>query len=226
MELTAELIALVERTEPDPGPEEGSVEHSNGDFSKMADAFLAEYNPTDLWVFAYGSLIWNPEFEIVEQRRAVASGWHRSFCLTLTRWRGTREMPALMLALDRGGTCVGLAMRLPDVDSHRHLVDLLKREIDANPPTNVPRWINVRTNDGPIKALAFIALSSGPAYAGKCSLPDVAAVLARAAGHWGSAAQYAYNTIAKLEEHGIRDSNLWKIQKLLAEEIQTIRGKG
>ncbi|MCO5072189.1 MAG: gamma-glutamylcyclotransferase [Rhizobiaceae bacterium] len=185
----------------------------------MADAVLAEHDPEHLWVFAYGSLIWNPEFEPVEQCRAVAAGWHRSFCLKLTRWRGTRELPALMLALDHGGTCVGIAYRLPPENKHGQIARLLEREIDANPPTNVPRWITVSTAEGRLKALAFVALRSGKAYAGKRPLAEVASVLSRAAGHWGSAAQYAFNTITKLEEHGIRDRNLWQIQKLMAAEI-------
>lgn len=225
MDLTAELVALVERTEPDPGPEPGTSEHTAADFAAMADAMLAEYDPEHLWVFAYGSLIWNPEFQAVEQRRAVAAGWHRSFCLKLTRWRGTRDLPALMLALDRGGTCVGIAYRLPEGDKHGQIVRLLEREIDANPPTNVPRWIEVSTAEGRLKALAFVALRSGSAYAGKRPLSEVASVLSRAAGHWGSCAQYAFNTISKLEEHGIRDRNLWRIQALMAKEIGSIHGR-
>lgn len=220
MRLTAELVALIERKEPDPGPEPGTTEHTADEFFSMADLVLAQHDPEQLWVFAYGSLIWNPEFEAVEQRRAVAAGWHRSFCLKLTRWRGTRELPALMLALDRGGSCVGIAYRLPTGDKRGQIVRLLEREIDANPPTNVPRWIDVSTDEGRFKALAFIALRSGAAYAGKRPLSEVANVLSHAAGHWGSAAQYAFNTISKLEEHGIRDRNLWQIQKLMAAEIK------
>lgn len=222
MDLTAELVAMVERTEPDPGPEPGTTEHTDADFAQMAEALLAQYDPDHLWVFAYGSLIWNPEFQIMEHRRAVARGWHRSFCLTLTRWRGTRELPALMLALDRGGTCVGIAYRLPGGDNLGQIVQLLRREIDANPPTNVPRWIDVATSGGSLRALTFVALPGGKAYAGKRPLPEVASVLARAAGHWGSAAQYAFNTVRKLEEHGIRDRNLWQIQKFMAAEIRAI----
>lgn len=222
MELTAELVALVERTEPDPGPEPGTTEYTDADFAQMAEALLAQHDPEHLWIFAYGSLIWNPEFEAIEQRRAVAAGWHRSFCLKLTRWRGTRELPALMLALDRGGACVGIAYRLPRGDRHGQIVRLLDREIDANPPTNVPRWIEVSTTEGRLKALAFVALRSGKAYAGKQTLPEVAGVLSRAAGHWGSAAQYVFNTISKVEEFGIRDRNLWRIQELMASEIRAM----
>jgi cation transport protein ChaC len=167
MHLTAELVALVERTEPDPGPEPGTTEHTDDNFEAMATTVLAEYNPEQLWIFAYGSLIWNPEFEVEEQRRAVAHGWHRAFCLKLTRWRGTRELPALMLALDRGGTCVGIAFRLPRGRNREQVVQLLKREIDANPPTNIPRWIEVSTTEGRIRALAFVASPKGSAYAGR-----------------------------------------------------------
>src|ERR1700738_1874881 len=119
--LTAELVALVERFEPDPGPEPGTTEHTEAEFDAMLETLLVEYKPEELWVFAYGSVLWNPEFEFLESRRATASGWHRSFCLKLTRWRGTRELPALMLALDRGGSCNGLAYRLPAQDHFKQL---------------------------------------------------------------------------------------------------------
>jgi len=222
MRLTAEMIELVDRNEPDPGPEPGSSDHTDGEIEAMAEALLAAFGSGDLWVFAYGSLIWNPEFEAVEQRKAVAKGWHRSFCLKLTRWRGTREQPTLMLALDRGGSCTGIAYRLAGADRQGQIVRLLNREIDANPPTNVGRWIRVDTAQGPLRALAFIAARDGPAYAGKTPLPEVARILARAAGHWGSAAEYAFRTISKLEENGIRDRNLWCIQRLMADEIRSL----
>ena len=220
MNLTAKLVARVERTEPDPGPEPGTAEHTDAEFDAMVEALLSEYNPEELWVFAYGSLIWNPEFEFLESRSATANGWHRSFCLKLTRWRGTRELPALMLALDQGGTCKGLAYRLPARDHFGQLGLLMRREIDANPPTNVPRWISVKTEGGTLRALAFIAAPDGNAYAGKLPPEKVAHVLARAAGHWGSAAQYLFRTVTMLEEHGIRDRNMWLIQSLVAQQIK------
>jgi len=218
--LTAELVARVERLEADPGPEPGTSEHSDAEFEALVDDLLAQHRPADLWIFAYGSLIWNPEFEVLETRSAIAFGWHRSFCLKLTRWRGTRELPALMLALDRGGSCRGLAFRLPPDDHRQQLGLLMRREIDANPPTNVPRWISVRTASGSLRALAFVASPDGMAYAGKLPLPRVAQVLARAAGHWGSAAHYLLRTVSMLEQHGIRDRNLQRVQSLVAREIQ------
>ena len=221
MSLTAELVARVERTEPDPGPEPGSLDHTDAEYRAMASQLAASAPPGPFWLFAYGSLIWNPELDgILEQQLAVARGWHRSFCLRLTRWRGTRELPALMLALDRGGSCTGVAYRLPDEGKIDQLETLLRREIDANPPTNVARWIPIRIGGVAVVALAFVAERTGPAYDGGRSHEDVAAILARAAGHWGSAAAYTQRTVSKLEEHGIRDRNLWSIQRLVAAQIE------
>ena len=90
-----------------------------------------------------------------------ARGWPRSFCLRLTRWRGTRELPALMLALDRGGSCTGVAYRLPDEGRIDQLETLLRREIDADPPTNVARWIPIRIGGVAVVAFAFVAERTG-----------------------------------------------------------------
>lgn len=217
--LTPELVALVDRTEPDPGPEPGRHDPSDAEFAEMTQTVLAGAPDGELWLFAYGSLIWKPELDVAEQRRAIANGWHRSFCLTLTRWRGTREVPALMMALDRGGSCTGVAYRLPSGNRARQIETLLRRETDGLPATNVPRWINIRSGGEARRALAFVAARDGTAYAGPQTHGDVARIIARAAGHWGSAAQYLERTVSKLDEHGIRDRNLWIIQRLVAAEI-------
>jgi cation transport protein ChaC len=220
MDLTEELVALVERLEPDPGPEPGTSEHTPEDFDRMAAEVLAERPPGPLWLFAYGSLIWNPDFVAEESLRGTARGWHRNFCLRLTRWRGTRETPALMLALDRGGSCAGMLYRLPDADPHGQMVRLLERELDDKPATNVPRWITVVSAQGTHRALAFIADRAGRAYAGGHTLPEAAKIIATAAGHWGSAPTYVHRTVSRLEENGIHDKNLWELQKLVAAEIR------
>jgi len=222
MDLTPELVALVERTEPDSGPSPELPEPTQTDLGAVATRLLATRPPGPLWLFAYGSLIWKPELEHLETRRALVRGWHRRFCMRLTRWRGTREVPGLMMALDRGGSCAGLAYRLPYAEPHDQLVRLLARETDSIEPTNVPRWVRLETPEGPLHALTFVASPRGALYAGR--LPDdvVARTLARAAGHWGSGAQYLYNTVERLEAHGIRDRNLWTLQARVAEEIRTL----
>jgi cation transport protein ChaC len=222
MDLTADLVALVERTEPDPGPLPGSREPTEAELRAAATRVLDSRPAGPLWLFAYGSLIWKPELEHLETRHAQAYGWHRRFCMRLTRWRGTREVPGLMMALDRGGSVSGLAYRLSGIDEFAQVMRLLARETDDARPTNVPRWLDVATPDGPLRALAFVASPAGANYAGRLPQAVVARTLARAAGHWGSGAQYLYNTVSQLDAHGIRDRNLWALQSLVAAEIQSL----
>ena len=222
LELTADLVALVERSEPDPGPLPGTREPSEAELRAMAARVLAHRPPGPLWLFAYGSLIWKPELAHLEDRRARAHGWHRRFCMRLTRWRGTREVPGLMMALERGGSCSGLAYRLADADPFDQVLRLLARETDDVRPTNVPRWLDLATPTGPLRALAFVASPSGVNYAGRLAPQVVAQTLARAAGHWGSGAQYLHNTVVQLDAHGIRDRNLWVLQALVAGEIRSL----
>jgi len=131
-----------------------------------------------------------------------------------------------MLALDRGGTCEGNAYSLSGKDHKAQIVRLLEREIDANPPTNVPKWIDVSTADRKIRALTFIADPEGPAYAGRLPLEKVAWTIARAAGHWGSSAQYLYSTYKMLESSGIHDEAISELQSLVAREIIDISANG
>jgi cation transport protein ChaC len=222
MDLTADLVGRVERLEPDPGPLPGLPQFSDADYDDTVTDLLARHSPGRLQVFAYGSLIWKPEFEIEMRARAVAHGWHRAFCLRLTRFRGTRERPGLMMSLDRGGCCNGLLYRLPAGDIATQLHRLLRREMSSKPPTNTPRWLDVETGAGAQRALAFVADPKGVSYCGKLAHEEVARILAAAAGHWGSGAAYLFNTVTHLEEHGIRDRNLWRLQRMVAAEIRTL----
>lgn len=222
MALTAELVARVERFEADPGPLPGRRDLTQADLEAAATRLLATRPAGPLWLFAYGSLIWKPELEHLEARVALVPGWHRRFCMRLTRWRGTRQFPGLMMALDRGGSCSGIAYRLPDTDVFGQIVRLLARETDDIEPTNVARWVTLRTPEGPLTALAFVASPAGVNYAGRLPAGQVARTLARAAGHWGSGAQYLFNTVQHLGLHGIHDRNLWKLQQLVAEEIEAL----
>jgi len=173
----------------------------------------------DLWLFAYGSLIWKPNFSFVEDRRGTVHGWHRSFCLEQTRWRGTPEQPGLMMALEGGGSCASVVFRLPDGDHRQSIRNLVGREITTQEDLGMVRWVTVRTDTGPVRALVSWAGPKGDGIALKLPLERVAGILARACGHVGSCASYLYNTIAKLEECGIHDRNLWRLQELVAEEI-------
>jgi cation transport protein ChaC len=222
MALTADLVARVERIEPDPGPTPGQEYLTEPEYDALAHELIAESGDRPFWVFAYGSLIWKPECAMTEHRRATAHGWHRSFCLKLTRWRGTPDCPGLMMALDRGGRCDGVVCRIPDDDKATQLGLLLRREIDQRRDIGTFRWISVTAGAEKLRALTFYAGPRASYYAGKLPIDQVAKTLAKAAGHWGSCANYLYQTITKLEEYGIHDSHLWKLQEMVAEEIRKL----
>jgi len=154
--------------------------------------------------------------------RATAFGWHRSFCLKLNRWRGSARQPGLMMALMRGGRCDGVAYRLPDTDREQQLRRVLFREVRFREQPEMARWVPVQTARGRIRALTFWAGPTGDRVTGKLPPEQVAWTLARACGHGGSGAEYLYNTVSHLAEHGIRDRNLWRLQELVARELQEI----
>ena len=220
MRLSPGLVARVQRIAPDDGPRPGIAQMDDADYVQYADELARGLEGAPLRVFAYGSLIWNPEFEFTQHSHAMLHGWHRAFCMRIERWRGTREFPGLMMALERGGCCRGLVYELPHGGERGQLGRILRREMTNKPPTNVPRILNVKIGGTKVKALAFTASSTAYSYAGKQALPQVARILARAAGHWGTGAEYLYNTVSHLEQHGIHDRNLWHLQELVAEEIE------
>jgi cation transport protein ChaC len=225
MSLTPDLVALCFRKEENLGFGNDWVPLTDAEQDAVAERLFAECGEEPLWVFAYGSLIWNPTFVHVEDRRATAIGWHRSFCMELTAWRGTPEQPGLMMALDRGGRCDGVAFRLPDETRLDDLIKMVRREIIFQEDLDMVRWVDVRTETGKLRALVFWA---GPKHGNgislKLPLERVAFVLARACGYAGSCAEYLYNTVSHLEALGIRDRNLWRLQQLVAEEIIAIHG--
>jgi cation transport protein ChaC len=219
--LTPELVALTIREVADPGPPPGRAPYSDADYAAEAAAVMAAAPSDEVWLFAYGSLIWSPACESVELRIATLRGWHRAFRLGWDfRFRGSKETPGLMMALDRGGQCAGILLRLPPGREAENLIALFRRELRYKPSGNALRWVTVECDGGPKRAITFVVDRKGPAYAGKRPHEKTAAVLARACGHWGSGAEYLRNTVAKLAEHGIYDRNLWRLQALVAERIR------
>lgn len=222
MALTEELVSLSLRLEVDRGPDPGRAPITDKEVDELADQLFHEAGDDPLWVFAYGSLIWKPDFDAVASRAGTASGWHRSFCLRLTRWRATMAQPGLMLALRPGGSCKGIVFRLSDEDRLGQLRRMIRREISSIDDAYSIRWVSVDTGDGPVRALVFWAGPRGDRLSDNMPLTSVARLLARACGHMGSCAEYLYLTVKHLEEKGIRDRNLWELQRLVAEEIISI----
>lgn len=223
MTLTPEHVALchreVERVEVFP---DGWTAMTDEDYITHSQRLADACSDKDLWIFAYGSLIWKADYDTVEKRLATAYGWHRSFCLEMESWRATKEQPGLMMALARGGRCDGVVYRLPAGNHAQQIERLLRREAPFHQALQSVRWLPVRTDQGPVHALGFWVGPSGQRISHGQSLEAVARVLARACGFAGSCAEYLYNTVHHLEEFGIHDRNLWVLQRLVAREIDEI----
>ena len=222
--LTPDHIARVHRAIADAGPAVGVQQQTDADYAEWVKRILRDHPAPGrpIQLFAYGSLIWKPEFEHRAERPAVAKGWHRAFCLRMHRFRGTVEQPGLMMALDRGGQCRGVIFELPPEDPATQLDRLFRREFTVKPINSMPRWLTVQTTDGPQMALGFVMNRASPYYAGRLPVEEVACTLARACGHWGSGAEYLLNTVTRLDARGIRDAGLWRLQALVAAEIDRI----
>jgi cation transport protein ChaC len=224
MRLTSDLVARIARHVDDPGeavhPE--VVWCTDADRDEAVARIIAARPPAaDVWVFAYGSLIWNPAFEFAERRTGVVRGWHRSFCLGWAkRFRGSAEHPGLMLALDQGGQADGVAYRLPADAIEANLNGLFRREMLAKPDPMLPIWTDVETVNGSVRAITFVVDREGPYYVSGLSPERTADVLAVAAGHLGSMADYLYQTVKGLQEWQIHDEYLWQLQELVAERIE------
>jgi glutathione-specific gamma-glutamylcyclotransferase len=203
----------------DAGPSPGAVYLTDEDYEIAVRDILAQAPRGDIWLFAYGSLLWKPAFEYVESRMATVRGWHRSFCIRVARFRGTRELPGLMMALDRGGQCRGKVFRIPADRAPESLKTLFRRELVVKPPGTPPRWLMAQTDEGPLLAIGFVVDRRSAFYSGRLAPEAVADIVSRAAGHWGSCAEYLHNTISHLAELGIYDRNLWRLQALVAERM-------
>jgi cation transport protein ChaC len=170
-----------------------------------------------LWVFGYGSLIWHPEIEFDIKTRAVVHGFHRSLCLWSREYRGTPERPGLVLGLEPGGCCRGVAFRIPAAIALDQLRVLWKREMRSGSYT--ARWLTTRpTGEGPrasFKALSFVMNRNVPEYAGELDRTTLIETLRTARGRRGSSAEYLLSTVRTLSEYGIHDHHLAQ----LAEEV-------
>jgi glutathione-specific gamma-glutamylcyclotransferase len=163
----------------------------------------------DLWLFAYGSLIWNPCFEFAEKRIARLYGWHRQFCLWTHLGRGTPDHPGLMLGLERGGSCAGLAYRVPAAQVEAELDIVWRREMVTG--AYVPTWVRLVTASGPIKAIAFTINRRHERYAGRLPQAEAVRAIATAEGPLGANRDYLFNTVEHLGELGLTDGRLRRL---------------
>jgi cation transport protein ChaC len=166
------------------------------------------------WVFAYGSLLWNPLFPVAEMRPARLAGLHRRFCLWSVASRGTHECPGLVLGLDRGGSCLGVAMRLPAMLAIDELHLLWRREMVVG--SYHPRWVRADAGGREIVALTFVVRRDHPQYAGRLPLAAQVDALARACGAFGSSLDYLERTRVALVAHGVVDPYLEQLATRVA----------
>lgn len=172
---------------------------------------------SDLWIFGYGSLIWRPEFDFLEARRARVHGYHRALCLWSRINRGTPEKPGLVFGLDRGGACTGRAYRIEGRHAPDTLLALWRREMPS--AAYHPRWLPCRTDQGTVSGLVFVMNRQDSGYAAGLNLEQTVAAVRQGHGRYGACSDYVLQTAQALDQAGIPDQALLPIaQALLSSE--------
>ncbi len=171
-----------------------------------------------LWVFGYGSLIWDPGFPVAERRIGRVQGWHRSFCMRSIHHRGTVEQPGLVLALDaaEGASCQGVVFRVAPGAEAATIATLRERELVSS--AYLERTLPVATEGGALEALVYVIDPDHVQYCGGLPLEEQARIIAGATGGRGPNRDYLWSTAAHLAELGIGDPDL----EWLAEEVRRL----
>ncbi|MBW3096525.1 gamma-glutamylcyclotransferase [Pseudohoeflea coraliihabitans] len=168
----------------------------------------------DLWVFGYGSLMWRPGFVYTDASRARLNGFHRSLCVLSHVHRGTVDHPGLVLGLDRGGSCVGLAFRVAGDERETVLAYLRERELVTHVYKETVRNIQLANGEA-VQAVAFVVDRMHHQYAGRLPVPQAAQMIVGAQGMSGPNSDYVINTVEHLKGLGIRDRSLESLARLL-----------
>jgi glutathione-specific gamma-glutamylcyclotransferase len=176
---------------------------------------LTRYAPGDeAWIFAYGSLMWNPALEFADQQPCLVDGWRRSFCFWLPMGRGTPELPGLMLALERGGSCEGIAYRLSPDQVRSELAILWNREMLAG--VYKPCWLPAKLRDGrTVTAVSFEVDTAHCQYCGDLPIERTAHHIAFAEGRRGACRDYLADTVRHLAALGIADASLQRLANVV-----------
>ncbi len=171
------------------------------------DRMLATAPDKDnIWVFAYGSLIWNPAINVVEQRVGTMYGYHRAFCVRTVVSRGTRRAPGLMLGLERGGACRSPAYRIAKDTLETEITLLFRREMMTN--VYRPKWVWMSCEGQKLPVLAFVMNTRHSLYVGRLPETEVVRIIATARGSLGRCSDYLFQTVESLHAVNIRDRHL------------------
>lgn len=166
---------------------------------------------SDFWVFGYGSLMWRPGFDHLDRVPARLSGAHRALCVYSWVHRGTRERPGLVLGLDQGGSCRGIAYRIA-ADQRDSVIEYLRnRELVTNVYLETWREIALAGSERSVKALAFVVDRTHEQYAGKLAHETLLSLVRRGVGRSGVNTDYVVNTAAHIRDLGFRDSVLERL---------------
>jgi cation transport protein ChaC len=185
---------------------------TDAEIAACLELMLARHPPgEDVWLFGYGSLMWNPAMHYAEKRAGRVVGWHRQYCLWLEAGRGSPEKPGLMLALDRGGAAAGALFRVPADQAREELILPFRRELFTY--SYEARWVTVATGDGPVRAITFVVNRDGPRYVRRLDLKQVARHVATASGVLGSCLEYLTHTLDSLEALGLNDRMLREVHR-------------
>ena len=170
---------------------------------------MREMDGEELWVFGYGSLIWQPGFDFAERVTARLTGWHRSFFMRSVHYRGTEAAPGLVLALDAGdgAVCNGIGYRVAPARAAQVLDYLRERELVAS--AYVERFLPLTLADGrEVEAVTYVIDPAQPLYCGHLTLEQQAQIIARACGNRGPNCEYLFNTNEHLHELGLADQDM------------------
>ncbi|HUP96677.1 MAG TPA: gamma-glutamylcyclotransferase [Usitatibacter sp.] len=168
---------------------------------------------TPFWIFAYGSLMWNPQFAWDARHVATIRGYHRAFRVWSRINRGTPENPGLVLTLEMGGSCRGLIYRIEPDRVQEEMALIWKREMTFG--SYRPKWLNCIVGGDTIRALAFTVNRACSGYAGQIPIEVVVEAIASAKGRYGPAHDYLFKTTETLREHGIRDARVEQLTHLV-----------
>ena len=160
------------------------------------------------WVFGYGSLMWRPGFEFVSETRARIRGFHRSLCVYSLHHRGTGDLPGLVLGLDRGGSCTGVAFQIAPSKWEATLAYLREREQVSRVYLEATRTVEILERGKKVEAVVFIVDRAHPQYAGKLSHAHLLKHVMQGEGKMGHCRDYVMNTLAHLQQMNIRDKTL------------------
>ena len=205
---------MATKAKGDLGTDPGPLRESPEEIARMRRERRLELpEGADIWVFGYGSLMWRPGFPHLEVRPARLRGHHRRFCIYSHVHRGSPEVPGLVFGLERGGSCRGLAFRVPAAEGEEVMDYLYEREMVTG--VYIPRWVMLESEAGPIRAATFIVDHKHLQYAGRLSLAKMAALVRQGKGASGACRDYLEGTVNHLRALGLPDRQLEELLRVV-----------